>query len=142
MSLARNFKNLNTLVNATEDELLAIPDIGGIVAESILAWFSDEDNLKLLSELKELGVSPVEEKSDDFPLSGKSYIISGTLESMGREEAEDKLRELGAVVTSSVTKNTTALILGEKPGKSKLEKADKLGILKIGEKAFLDLISK
>ena len=142
VSLAREFKSLDNLANATEEELLAVPDIGKIVAEAILAWFADEDNVKLLANLKELGVSPVEENSDNLPLAGKSYIISGTLESMGREEAEDKLRALGAVVTSSVTKNTTALIIGEKPGKSKLEKAEKLGIVKISEKEFLDLISK
>lgn len=140
-SLARHFKNLDDLVNATEDDLISIPDIGKVVAESILAWFSDEDNLRLLAELKELGVSPIEEGGGELPLSGKSYIVSGTLDSMGREEAEAKLRELGAIVTSSVTKNTTALIIGEKPGKSKLEKAERLGIPKIGEKEFLDLIS-
>ena len=73
-------------------------------------------------------------------MTGKSYIVSGTLASMGREEAEDKLRALGATVTSSVTKNTTALIVGEKPGKSKTDKADKLGIPRISEVEFLKLI--
>ena len=141
-SLARKFKTLDSLVDASEEELLAIPDIGEVVAESTLAWFSDEDNLKLLSDLKELGVKPVEENIEKLPLVGESYIVTGTLESMGREEAEDKLRTLGATVTSSVTKNTTALIVGEKPGKSKLEKAEKLGIKKITEKEFLDLISE
>ncbi len=139
-SLARKFNSLDNLVDASEDELLAIPDIGEVVAESILAWFSDEDNLKLLSDLRELGVSPTEENNNNLPLIGKSYIITGTLESMGREEAEDKLRALGATVTSSVTRNTTALIIGDKPGKSKLEKADKLGIQKIDEKEFLNLL--
>ncbi len=139
-ALAREFKNLDNLVNASEEELLKIPDIGVVVAESILAWFSDEDNLKLLADLKELGVSPLEEKSNNLPLEGKSYIVTGTLSSMGREEAEDKLRALGATVTSSVTKNTTALIVGEKPGKSKTDKAEKLGIPTIDEDEFLKLI--
>lgn len=139
-SLAREFKVLDNLVNASEEDLLRIPDIGVVVAESILAWFSDEDNLKLLEELKELGVSPQEEKADNLPLIGKSYIVTGTLSSMGREEAEDKLRALGATVTSSVTKNTTALIVGDKPGKSKTDKAVKLGIPKIEEKEFLELL--
>ena len=140
-SLARKFKTLDNLINATEDELLNIPDIGVVVAESILAWFSDEDNLKLLEELKELGVSPLQEKATNLPLDGKSYIVTGTLSSMGREEAEDKLRALGATVTSSVTKNTTALIVGEKPGKSKTDKAAKLGIATINEEEFLKLIT-
>ena len=140
VSLAREFKNLDNLVNASEDDLMKIPDIGMVVSESILAWFSDEDNLKLLSDLKQLGVSPLEEKTDNLPLSGKSFIVTGTLSSMGREEAEDKLRVLGATVTSSVTKNTTALIVGEKPGKSKLDKAEKLGISKISEQEFLEML--
>ena len=139
-ALAREFKNLDNLVNASEEELLRIPDIGVVVAESILAWFSDEDNLKLLADLKELGVSPLEENSSNLPLMGKSYIVTGTLSSMGREEAEDKLRTLGATVTSSVTKNTTALIVGEKPGKSKTEKAEKLKIPTISEEEFLKMV--
>ena len=141
VSLAREFKTLDNLVNATEDDLLKISDIGEVVAESILAWFSDEDNLGLLAELKELGVVPLEEKFTGLPLVGKSYIVTGTLSSMGREEAEDKLRALGATVTSSVTKNTTALIVGEKPGKSKTDKAEKLGITTINEDEFLKLIN-
>ncbi len=138
--LARNFKTLDNLINATEDDLLRIPDIGKVVAESILAWFADEDNIESLNKLRELNVWPVDEETKKLPLEGKSYIITGTLESMGREDAEDRLRELGATVTSSVTKNTTALIVGDKPGKSKVEKAEKLGILKISEKDFLEML--
>ncbi len=140
VSLAREFKNLDNLINATEDDLLKIPDIGEVVAESILAWLSDEDNLKILDELRGMGVWPIEEKMQDLPLVGKSYIVTGTLASMGREEAEDRLRTLGAIVTSSVTKNTTALIVGEKPGKSKVEKAEKLGIKTISEEEFLKIM--
>jgi DNA ligase (NAD+) len=141
VNLARKYKSLDGLIETSEDKLLEITDIGEVVAESILAWFSDEDNLKLLKELKELGVWPVDESEEKLPLEGESYIVTGTLTSMGREEAEDKLRELGATVTSSVTKNTTALIVGEKPGKSKTEKAAKLGIKTISEKEFLNLIA-
>ena len=139
-ALARKFRALENLEIAAEDELLAIPDIGEVVAESILAWFNDEENIKLLAEMKELGVVPLAEEMEDLPLAGRSYVVSGTLASMGREEAEDKLRALGATVTSSVTKGTTALILGEKPGKSKLDKADKLGIPRMSEVEFLKLI--
>ncbi len=139
--LARKFKTLENLEIAAEDELLAIPDIGEVVAESILAWFNDEENIKLLAEMKELGVAPLAEETEDLPLAGRSYIVSGTLASMGREEAEDKLRVLGAMVTSTVTKGTTALIVGEKPGKSKTDKADKLGIPRLSEAEFLKLIN-
>ncbi len=140
VALAREFLNLEKLAEATEEELLAVPDIGKIVAEAILAWFADEDNTKMLAELKELGVWPAEEMNTVLPLTGKSYIVTGTLASMGREEAEDKLRALGAMVTSTVTKNTTALIVGEKPGKSKTDKAEKLGIPTMNEAEFLGLI--
>ena len=139
-SLARKFGDLENLKNATEADLLEIPDIGEVVAESISAWFSDEDNLKLLEDLQKLGVKPQEETNKELPLAGKSYVVTGTLASMGREEAEDKLRELGATVTSGVTKTTTALITGEKPGKSKTDKADKLGIGRMSEAEFLKLI--
>ena len=141
VSLARKFRSLDALINATEDELLEINDIGEVVAEAILAWFADEDNAELLKELRTLDVWPADEKDESLPLDGKSYIVTGTLEKMGREEAEDRLRELGATVTSSVTRNTTALIVGEKPGKSKIEKAAKLGIKTISEAEFLVLIS-
>ncbi len=140
-ALARKFGNIEKLADATEDELLSIDDIGTVVAESILAWFADEDNAKLLAELKELGMSPVYEDQSTLPLAGKSYIVTGTLQSMGREEAEDKLRAKGATVTSSVTKTTTALITGEKPGKGKTDKAAALGIPMIDENEFLKLIA-
>ena len=139
-SLARRFKSLDKLMEATEEELLSIDDIGEVVAEAILAWFADEDNVKLLEDLRSLGVWPQEEGAAELPLTGQSYIVTGTLASMGREEAEDKLRALGATVTSSVTKNTTALIVGEKPGKSKMDKAAKLGTPVMDEAEFLKLL--
>ena len=139
-TLARRFKSLDRLSEATADELLAIEDIGEVVAESILAWFADEENAKMLAELRELGVWPLDEEVADLPLAGQSYIVTGTLASMDRVEAENRLRELGAKVTSSVTKKTTALIVGEKPGKSKTDKADKLGVSRMSEAEFLKLI--
>ena len=140
--LANHFGSIEKLSLATKDELTAIPDIGETVAESILAYFADEDNLRLLEDLKNLGVSPVHQDVSSLPLVGKSYIVTGTLENMDRETAEDKLRALGATVTSSVTKNTTALITGAKPGKGKTDKAAKLGIPTITEPEFLNLLTK
>lgn len=142
ISLANYFKTLDALVDATADDLLSIPDIGQVVAESILAYFADEDNLAQLKMMQELGVKPYFEDKSSQPLAGKSYVVSGTLSSMGREEAEEKLRALGATVTGSVTKTTTALIVGEKPGASKTTKAEKLGIPVLQEEAFLELIGK
>lgn len=142
VALARKFRTLDALMAATEDDLLAVPDIGDVVAEAILAWFADAENVAMLNEMREMGVWPEDEVEGDLPLAGRSYIVTGTLASMGREEAEDLLREMGATVTSSVTKATTALIVGEKPGKSKTDKADKLGIPRMNETEFLKLVGR
>ena len=140
ISLADHFKSLALLIDATSDDLLSIPDIGQVVAESILAYFADEDNLKQLQEMRELGVNPFYDDQTTKPLAGQSYVVTGTLSKMGRDEAEARLRELGATVTGSVTKHTTALIVGEKPGSSKTVKAEKLGIPVIHEAEFLELL--
>lgn len=142
IALANKFGSLEKLATAEKDDLLDIPDIGEVVAESILAFFADEDNLATLAELKDLGLRPTFTDLSKAPLAGKSYIISGTLEKYGREAAEDKLRRLGATVTSSVTKTTTALILGAKPGNSKVVKAAKLGIPTLNEADFLTLVGE
>ena len=140
IALADRFKSLSSLIDATADDLLSIPDIGQVVAESILAYFADEDNLKQLQEMRELGVNPFYDDQTIKPLAGQSYVVTGTLSKMGRDEAEEKLRELGATVTGSVTKHTTALIAGEKPGAGKTVKAEKLGIPVIHEAEFLELL--
>ena len=140
VALADAFQSLEALRDATEEELLKIPDIGLTVSESILAYFADEDNLKQLDDFKALGVRPVYINHDNAPLKGQSFVVTGTLTDLGREEAEDLLREKGATVTSSVTKNTTALIAGAKPGASKVTKAEKLGIKVISEAEFRELI--
>ena len=140
VALADAFQSLEALRDATEEELLKIPDIGLTVSESILAYFADEDNLRQLDDFASLGVHPVYVNHDNAPLKGQSFVVTGTLTNMGREEAEDLLREKGATVTSSVTKNTTALIAGAKPGASKVTKAEKLGIKIISEAEFRELI--
>lgn len=140
VALADAFQSLEALRDATEEELLKIPDIGLTVSESILAYFADEDNLRQLDDFASLGVHPVYINHDNAPLKGQSFVVTGTLTDMGREEAEDLLREKGATVTSSVTKNTTALIAGAKPGASKVTKAEKLGIKIISEAEFRELI--
>ena len=140
VALADAFQSLEALRDATEEELLKIPDIGLTVSESILAYFADEDNLKQLDDFASLGVHPIYINHDNAPLKGQSFVVTGTLTDLGREEAEDLLREKGATVTSSVTKNTTALIAGAKPGASKVTKAEKLGIKVISEAEFRELI--
>ena len=140
VALVDTFQSLEALRDATEEELLKIPDIGLTVSESILAYFADEDNLKQLDDFKALGVDPIYINHDNAPLKGQSFVVTGTLTDLGREEAEDLLREKGATVTSSVTRNTTSLIAGAKPGASKVTKAEKLGIKIISEAEFRELI--
>ena len=141
-TLARHYQTFENLQNTTEDELLTIPDIGATVAASILAYFADEENLAVLADLKSLGVQPQTEDISNLPLANRSYIITGTLATMGREAAEDALRNLGATISSTVTKNTTALIVGDKPGKSKTDKAAKLGTPILTESDLLALIQQ
>ncbi len=139
IDLAKYFKNLDTLAIATIDQLEAIDGIGVVVAESIAAWFADEDNIALLAKFHSLGVVPkFEEKSGK--LAGQNFVVTGTLETMGRDEAADKIRRLGGTFQTSVAKDTTYLVAGGKVGGSKLKKAESYGTKVISEKEFLELL--
>ena len=142
IDLAAHFKSLDALRDATESELLEMPGIGKIVAESILAFFADEDNLALLDRLKELGVEPVYQDTSGGKLNGLSFVVTGTLDSMGRDAAAEKIRALGGEFHSSVVKTTTYLVAGHNTGKSKLEKAAKYGTEVIDEAKFLELLGE
>jgi len=142
IDLAAHFKTLDALRDATESELLEMPGIGKIVAESILAFFADEDNLALLDKLKELGVEPVYQDTSGGKLNGLSFVVTGTLDSMGRDVAAEKIRALGGEFHSSVVKTTTYLVAGHNTGKSKLEKAAKYGTEVIDEAKFLELLGE
>jgi len=140
IDLAAHFKNLEALRDATEAELLEIPGIGKIVAESILAFFADEDNLALLEQLSELGVEPVYQDTSGGKLNGLSFVVTGTLDSMGRDAAAEKIRALGGEFHSSVVKTTTYLVAGHNTGQSKLAKAAKYGTKVIDEAQFLEIL--
>jgi DNA ligase (NAD+) len=142
IDLAAHFKSLDALRDATESELIEMPGIGKIVAESILAFFADEDNLALLDRLKELGVEPVYQDTSNGKLNGLSFVVTGTLDSMGRDAAAEKIRALGGEFHSSVVKTTTYLVAGHNTGKSKLEKAAKYGTEVIDEEKFLELLGE
>ncbi len=142
IDLAAHFKSLDALRDATESELIEMPGIGKIVAESILAFFADEDNLALLDRLKELGVEPVYQDTSGGKLNGLSFVVTGTLDSMGRDAAAEKIRALGGEFHSSVVKTTTYLVAGHNTGKSKLEKAAKYGTEVIDEEKFLELLGE
>ncbi|HEV7454068.1 MAG TPA: NAD-dependent DNA ligase LigA [Candidatus Saccharimonadales bacterium] len=140
IDLAEHFESVHKLAHATLDELLQVEGIGDTVAESILAWFADPDNEKLLEKFEKLGVRPHYESRARGPLHGKSFVITGGLEHMSRDEAADKIRALGGTFQSSVGKDTSYLVVGKNVGASKLVKAEKLGTKQLSEDQMLKLI--
>lgn len=140
IDLAEHFEQLENLQSATLDQLLNIENIGEVVAESILAWFTDPDNVKVLEKFKKFGVTAQYTSKAKGPLFNKSFVITGTLESMSRDEAADKIRELGGTFQSSVGKGTTFLVAGGKVGASKLQKAEKYGTEVIDEAKLRNLL--
>ncbi len=139
IDLVNAFGSLESLEHATIDQLKAVDGVGEVVAESIAAWFADEDNLSLLEKFDALGVKPHFEKKSG-KLDGMSFVVTGTLESMGRDIAAERVRALGGTFQSSVGKDTTYLVAGGKVGASKLKKAESYGTKIINEEEFLKLI--
>jgi len=140
--LARHFGALQPLMDADEEELQQVPDIGPIVAHSIHTFFGQAHNQQVIAELKKSGVKWRESKpvaARSGPLQNKTFVLTGTLGSMTRDEAKAKLQALGAKVTGSVSKQTDYVVVGEDPG-SKAEKAESLGIDMIDEAALLKLL--
>ncbi len=141
VDLANHFKNLDNLGHTTYEELKNINGIGEVVADSILGWFVDDDNQALLAKFRRLGVWPEPVKHVGGPLSGKSFVITGTLESMGRDVAAEKIRSLGGTFQNAVARGTTYLVMGTKAGESKAKKARELGTEVIDEQKLLELLS-
>ncbi len=139
IDLANSFETLSALAHATIDELLAIDGIGEVVAESIAAWFADEDNEKLLAKFAELGVKPYFKKKSG-KLTGLNFVVTGTLESMSRDEAADRIRAQGGTFQTAVAKDTTYLVAGGKVGASKLKKAGAYGTKIVDEVQFLGML--
>lgn len=135
IDLAKAFESIEALRDATIDQLQAIDGVGTVVAESILAWFADDDNLELLDKFARLGVRPHFEKKSG-KLAGQNFVVTGTLESMSRDEAAERIRALGGGFQTSVAKDTTYLVAGGKVGASKLKKAEQYGIRVIDEATF------
>ena len=142
-TLSRIFGNLDALASATEEDLLEIPDVGPVVAHSIVTWFASEHNKKLIEQLRQEGLNfnflGSTSKAANSYFSGKTVVLTGTLDSMGRKEATDILENLGAKVTGSVSKATDAVVAGHDAG-SKLDKAQALSITVLSESEFLELI--
>lgn len=139
IDLANHFESIENLSRAMIDDLRQVDGVGEIVAESIVAWFADEDNVKLLEKFTALGVMPQFSKKSG-QLLGQSFVITGTLQSMGRDAAAEKIRALGGTFQTAVAKDTTYLVAGGKVGASKLKKAEQRGTKIINEQELLDLL--
>lgn len=139
IDLANKFHSVEALRNATIEELEEVDGVGKVVAESVVAWFADEDNVALLEKFTDLGVRPhYEEKSGK--LVGQAFVVTGTLETMGRDVAADKIRALGGTFQTAVAKDTTYLVAGGKVGASKLKKAEAYGTKIITEQELLAIL--
>jgi DNA ligase (NAD+) len=140
IDLANHFRSLDKLSEATIDELAEVEGVGEVVAESVVEWFSEKRNQHLLEKFIKLGVRPENVKEVGGKLAGKNFVVTGSLESMGRDQAAEKIRVLGGTFQSSVGKDTDYLVVGANVGASKLAKADKLGTKQINEAEFLRII--
>lgn len=140
--LARYFRSFDALASATVEELSEIDGVGVVVAESIAAWFADEENLLSLEKLKGYGVEPQVLQQVSGSLQDVRFVVTGTLESMGRDAAGDAIRALGGIFQNAVSKDTDYLVAGANTGASKLAKANKYQTKVIDESAFLKLIER
>jgi DNA ligase (NAD+) len=143
-SLARHFGSVDRLLSAAQEDVMEVDGIGPERAEAIVEWFSDEDNRRLVNELRTLGLrfeSGEEDRPREGPLTGQTYVITGTLEGWSRDQAQAELEARGAKVTNSVSKKTSGLVVGEEPGASKLTKAQREGVQLLDEAALTELLS-
>lgn len=139
IDLVGKFESIDNIKQATIDDLRLVDGIGEVVAESVVAWFSDVDNNMLLEKFKALGVLPYF-KPKTGKLVGKNFVITGTLINLSRDEAAEKIRSFGGVFQSAISKDTSYLIVGEKAGGSKIKKAAQYNVDVIDEAQFIDLI--
>ena len=138
--LARTFGDLDKLMNATEEELTAVPDIGEITAANLLAWFASPQSRDLIERLRQAGVNfQSREQITDTRFAGMTFVLTGALSLFTRDEATAKIEALGGKASGSVSKKTTYVVAGENAG-SKLKKANDLGIPVLSEREFLNMI--
>jgi DNA ligase (NAD+) len=145
VNLARHFENVDRLMNASQEDIEEVEGIGPERAEAIAEWFAEDANRDLVADLRSLGLRfeiGDELKPVEGPLTGNTYVITGTLEGFTRDEAAAALEAQGAKVVNSVSGKTTGLVVGEEPGNSKLSKARKLEVPLIDEQALLDLLGR
>lgn len=144
--LARKFGSLDALMNASKEELMQTEDIGEIIADSIIAFFKDPHNQKIIQELKIAGLQfSIDEKllsQKSGKLQGKTIVISGVFHKISREDLKDLIELNGGKVSSSVSKKTDFIVAGENMGPAKLEKAKELGVKILSEDEFFTLLEQ
>jgi len=141
IDLCNKFGSLDAISVATIDELQSVDGVGVVVAESLVTWFGDEENRLLLEKFIKFGVNAIFQKKTG-KLINQSFVITGTLNKMSRDDAADEIRKLGGTFQTAVAKDTTYLVVGEKVGDSKLEKANKYGIKIINEDQLIEIIGE
>ncbi len=142
--LAQNFKDMNNLSKQSFDDLSKVKDIGDVIAKSVVDYFNNENNLKIINDLKELNINMKYLGTDvltETEFSGKTFVLTGSLENTTRDEAKEIIESLGGNVTGSVSKKTDVVITGANPG-SKYDKAIKLGITIWNEQEFIDKVNE
>jgi DNA ligase (NAD+) len=141
--LAEHYTDLDDLGSASREKLMTVPSIGPKIADSIMAFFHEEENRKFLEKLHRAGVWPQQELAKGgLPLSGKEFVITGTLKAFSREYAHTRIKTLGGTAKDNVTKNTTYLVVGEDPGENKLIRARALGTEQINEEKLLAILGQ
>jgi len=140
--LAKEFHSLEALGSASREKLMSVPTIGPKIADSILAFFEQEENRKIIKKLKAAGVQLEEvAKPEELPLAGQEFVVTGTLEAFTRQEAEARIKALGGTTKDNVTRQTAYLVVGASPG-SKLARAQALGTKLLTEEEFLRLLER
>ena len=142
VDLFNHYKTLDEIKDTSLEELMTVDGIGKVVSESIIAWFLDEDNQKLLEKFKDLGVRLNYRDTNNVKLKGVHFVVTGKLETMSRDEAKDLIIKNGGIFQSAVSKDTNYLVAGLNTGKSKLDKASKLGTKVIDESEFIKILEK
>lgn len=137
--LVEHFNSIDILKQASIDDLQNVDGVGKVVAESIIAWFADPDNETLLKKFDSLGIKPIYEKKSK-KLTGKSFVITGTLINASRDEVADKIRTLGGTFQTTVSKDTNYLVVGENAGNSKIKKANEYGTKVLNEKQLFEML--
>jgi len=140
--MAQQFGSIDRLATASREELLSIPTVGPKIADSIVSFFRQEENRRIINRLKEAGVRLEEEevKSKELLLAGQEFVVTGRLEFFSRQEVEARIKVLGGTTKDNVTWKTTCLVVGADPGSSKLARAQELGIKQLTEEEFLRLV--